>query len=176
MSRHRPGRRALGIACAALVLSLAVPGLASADTTGTSIPPAASNGATITLGPAALVRKVAAQVTLHVTCEPLLDVTYWDTGETVPTETHLWVDGFVQVYQAAGKSIASGGGEFGGYAVCDGVTDNAFVVTLVSGSVPFHGGTIVAGASMSAFAINGQPANPPFDDEASTGALTARLR
>jgi len=176
MSRSRTGPAALAVA-AALATLLVFPAAAAADTTGgPSIQPAASINATVTVTKATLLNRVVVNLEIHLRCEPLHDVYYWETGTFVPTETHLYVDGFAQAYQAAGRSIAGGQAGFFGPATCDGTTDNVFVSSIVSGTVPFKSGSAVAGVTANVFALNGDPAQAPFADYASTGAVSIRLR
>jgi hypothetical protein len=176
MYLHSGPRRAITSSVLGLLLTLALTGLASADTIGTSIPPPSSNGASVSITAASLDQRVAVTLEVTVTCDPLYDVYYWETGEFVPVETHLYVDGYAQVYQAVGRSIASGEGYFGGWATCDGVTEHTFSMTMVSGTVPFRGGSALAGVRVAAFAWNGQPSQPPWGDDASSGPVTIRLR
>ena len=79
-----PARVRALIVGGALAVALAMPLAVSADTTGGSIPPAQTAGATITLGAVHFQSKVLATVDISFTCDPF-QVYDWETGTWTTT-------------------------------------------------------------------------------------------
>ena len=172
MNAPRPLRplRAVVVGAAVLV-ALAVPTVAHADTTGSpTIQPAISRNATIHVDSVSLTAKVLANVNVSVTCQPLMTFD-WDTGQTVPTTVGHLEGGQVTLIQAQGRTVAWAGADlFGGTATCDGSTINHASVAIAASSSPWKTGTAVVGASVDVI-----DENMTTSDFASSGPVTVRL-
>lgn len=132
----------------ALVVALGVPTVALADTTGSGIQPAASNGATIRVTGGAILGRVVANAGIDFTCEPFLAYD-WETGTQIDVTTGSLEYGSVTIIQASGRTVNTGFADlFGGTITCDGATVNHRDVAVVAGSVPWRNGAAVAGASV----------------------------
>lgn len=170
-TRTRTRIRALALG-GALLAGLALPAIASADTTsGVTIPPAASRGATITLSPTVrITSKVMATAEISFVCEPF-SVYDWETGETYLTTDGRMEGGTFTVVQAQGRSIASASADlFGGDVVCDGTTVQKRSISVLASTLPWKTGAAVAGASIYVIDPEGQSG-----DYASTGAMPVKL-
>ena len=168
---HRSRLRALTLS-GALLACLAVPAVASADTTGLTIQPAASRGATITVSPTVrMTSKVMATFDVRFTCDPLL-VYDWETGETHPSTDGRFAYGTAVLIQAQGRSIASASSEaYGGDDVlCDGTTIHTRQLSVLASTLPWKGGSAIAGVSVS---ISDTESN--VSDWASSGPVQVKL-
>ncbi|HEX2754329.1 MAG TPA: hypothetical protein VHM48_02640 [Candidatus Limnocylindrales bacterium] len=169
LSVARRGR--LLLASVAVVVALAVPTAALADTTpAPTIYPAASNHATIRLTGGSVIGRVVVNTQVSFTCDPFL-VFDWETGSEVEVTTGSLEYGAVTIVQASGRTINSGEGTFfGGDVVCDGTTVNLRDVAVVAGLAPWKAGMAVAGAHISI-------SSPDFNSSsyASTGAMSLKL-
>lgn len=172
MGNHGSPRLRRLIVATSLVAALAIPSVASADTTGAQVPtigPESSRGLTVEIaGAPRLMNKVVVTVPLRVVCDPLTG-SDWETGQEV-TLTDLQLYGEAQVLQAAGRSMAYGAGYLSGRATCDGSTVNAMdAVVSATGGTPFKPGAAVVGARVYAESDIGSSSG-------STGPLSVRLR
>jgi hypothetical protein len=135
----------------ALVATLALPAVVSADTTGPggSIAPAASNGATIAVDTdVTVMSKLVATVDLAFTCDPFM-VYDWQTGETVPSTSGRLEFGSVSIVQASGRTILSSATEYyGGDVTCDGSTVHSRSIPVVAQTQPWKSGAAVIGATV----------------------------
>ena len=147
MSVSRAGRLRVAVIGGALAAALCVPAVVNADTTGgPSIPPAGSNGATISIDSVAVSGKVVATVNVTFVCQPF-EVFDWETGQTVKSTSGSIEDGGVTIYQAQGKVLDWGtNGVFGGLAVCDGSTANHLSIPVTPSVSPWKKGTAAVGA------------------------------
>ena len=171
LNRSRSRVRALAVSGAVLAC-LALPAAASADTTsGLTIQPAASRGATITMAPTIrITSRVMATVEVGFVCDPF-EIYDWDTGETRTTTDGQLEGGTFVVVQAQGRSIASASADlFGGAVVCDGTTVQRRSVSVIASNLPWKAGAAVAGVSMYAVDPLGQSGH-----YASTGPVAVKL-
>ena len=157
---------------AALVVGLALPSAALADTTGgaPSIQPAFSRDATIQVTGVIVTAKVMATITIAFTCQPFQ--TYnWQTGETTETTAGRLEGGQVTVIQAQGRTIGWGQVNlFGATATCDGTTINVVAAPVTAAVSPWKVGTAVVGATVYVSDEFGSDS-----DYASSGPVTVRL-
>ena len=173
MRLHLHGSRFRAFALGGAVLAcLALPAVASADTTGGgTIPPAASRGATITMAPTIRVTsKVVATIGISFTCDPFM-VYDWETGETRPSTIGHLEGGQILVVQASGRTVNTASADlFGGEVVCDGTTVQSLTASVVASTVPWKTGAAVAAASV-------YVADQDFQssDYASTGPMAVKL-
>ncbi len=171
LHRHGSRLRAL-IVSGALLACFALPGVASADTSGVTIQPAASRGATIELGSTIrITSKVMATFEIRFTCDPLL-VYDWETGETHSSTDGRFGYGSAVLIQAQGRSIASASAEvYGGDAVlCDGTTVHTRTVSVLASTLPWKAGSAIAGVSVSIEDTDGQT-----NDWATSGPVQVKL-
>lgn len=144
MHKGNNHHRARWTALIGALLALAVlPGAVLADTQPITIWPATNRGLSIAVADTArLDGRIVATVSVSFTCEP------FDTGDPATPGTVGYLEyGSVQVVQASGRAIAQGQAEFyGGDVTCDGTTRNVRAVSVVSQTVPFHGGSAIVGA------------------------------
>ncbi len=129
---NRPVRRRLAAIFVAGLLASAIAGSASAATTPVSI----------TVTKAALTAKILVTVGVDLVCQPLVSAI---DGSPV-TSAALGLAGSVD--QANGRTIAhAAGGDLmpsADLVTCDGSTINHLSLSLLSSTVPFHGGTAIA--------------------------------
>jgi hypothetical protein len=148
-------RSRLGVAAASFVFlaALATPLGVAADTTGGG---SGTGFGTISIkvGPSASLKaRLLVTVPVTITCTPPIDA--------------IAVDGTwaaVTIIQASGKTVASGGANFGGFA-CDGLP-HTYSTTIAALTVPFHGGAALVSVAAS---VCGQLAD---FNEACTGVTT----
>lgn len=161
-----------------LMAALAGPGIAAADTIGTSIEPAFSNNATVEVAAVTFQSKLLVNVTLNVSCEPLVELD-WSGQPTGNTTTDGRLGGSVQLLQAQGRAIAHGFGSInilndGIPVTCDGSTFQTNVA-VVSQDLPFKRGDALAGVF-----VGTQPDVPCCSNwrggAASTGPVQVRIR
>jgi hypothetical protein len=173
MSTLSLGRRGrLLLTSGALVAALALPGSVSADTgSGTpSIQPAGSRDATITIGSLTVTGKLIVTVQLNVVCQPFQSFD-WQTGETTETTDGSVEYANVTVLQAQGRTIDWGTADFGGRALCDGSTVNAYTIPVTASLSPWRNGAAVIGASV----YIADRTSFQDSDSASTGPVEVRL-
>ena len=155
---------------AALLVALALPSVAFADTTpGPTIPPAAARDATITVTSATVTARLIVSVGVDYVCQPF-EVYDWETGQTYQTTTGFIEDGQATVIQAQGRTIASGTGGVSGAVTCDGSTVNHLTIPVIASTAPWRSGTAVVGAALFA-------SDPTFNtgDYASSGPLVMKV-
>ena len=156
----------------ALSAALALPFGVSADTTGgSSIQPAASNGATIAMDSGVhVMSKVVATVNISFSCDPI-PVYDWETGTTTSTTSGHVEYGSVVIVQAAGRSINSGSADFyGGDVVCDGVAVYTRSIPVVASALPWKSGAAAAGGT-----VYITDATYQGSDYASSGPIAVKL-
>ena len=166
---HRRRARSLGL-IAALVMGLAIPASALADTGGGSaIDPRSSNGATTDITGVTLNNKLMATISFRVTCDPITYFDYETGQEVTTTEGHL--GGAGALLQAQGRSIATANGYLPQADVtCDGSTINSLSVAVIAQSLPLKRGEALVGVNVY---IN---AGDFSGDSASTGPTSVKLR
>ena len=131
-------RSRLGVAVTSFVIlaALATPLGVAADTTGGG---SGTDFGTITIqvGPTATLKaRLLVTVPVTITCTPPIDA--------------IAVDGTwaaVNIIEASGKTVASGGADLGGFA-CDGLP-HTYSTTIAALSVPFHGGAALVSVAAS---------------------------
>jgi hypothetical protein len=167
---HRSRLRALTLS-GALLACLALPAVASADTTNLTIQPAASRGATITLDPNVRVTsKVVATVGITFKCDPFM-VYDWETGETRPSTVGFLEGGQIVLVQASGRTVNTASiGLFGGEVVCDGTTVQSLTASIVASTAPWKSGAAVTGATV--YVVDQDYQSSHY---ASTGAMSVKL-
>jgi len=169
----RIGRRVrLLVLGGALLVGLAVPGAALADTTGgvPSIQPAGSRDASISIDSFAVTGKVIVTVQISVICQPFQSYD-WDTGQTIETTDGSLDFGNVTIIQAQGRTLDYGSTDIYGSAVCDGSTVNHYTVPVTAQVSPWHTGAAVVGAQ----AYVSDRLSFQDSDAASTGPVSVRL-
>src|SRR4249919_2743246 len=148
-SSNRRMRLRAAIVGGALVLSMAVPLAVSADTTEGSIPPAASNGVTITGSSFHIDSKLIVTTNITFTCDPI-QVYDWETGMYTTTTAGRLNWASATIVQASGRSVASSSGNAsGGAAVCDGTSINTTSVAVVASTSPWKSGAAAGGVTAS---------------------------
>lgn len=144
LARPRRARAVLGTM--ALLVALALPVGANADTTGGG---GGSGGLYPTIGSVRLLAKVVAVVHVTFTCDPLQSID-WTTGEPFTTTAGVLGYANASVWQASGRSVAQGStSSSGGSAVvCDSATVNAIDISVPTYTVPFKVGSAVVSADL----------------------------
>jgi len=162
----RSGRLRAGLLCAALAVSLTVPGIAAAATPG-------GGTAQVTVGAVHVTAKLVAVVDVSFTCDPFL-LYDWQTGTTVESTVGQLSDSGVTLRQAQGQSIAIASAEFdsgpSAIVVCDGVTVQTRSVTIMANTLPWKSGTAVATARVKAYSDGFQ-----FRDIGDSGPVVVKL-
>ena len=155
----------------ALALSMALPLAVSADTTEGSIPPAASNGVTITGSSFHIDSKLIVTTTFTFRCDPI-QVYDWETGMYTSTTAGRLGGASATIVQASGRSVASASGSAGGGAVvCDGTSTNTASIAVVAATSPWKSGAAAGGVT--AFVDAGDEENG--SGYGSTGPMVIRL-
>lgn len=144
LARPRRARAVLGTM--ALLVALALPVGANADTTGGG---GGSGGLYPTIGQVRLLAKVVAVVHVTFTCDPL-NAYDWNTGQVVVTTDGVLEYAAASVWQASGRSVAQGStSSYGGSAViCDSTTVNAIDISVPTSTVPFKVGSAVVSVDL----------------------------
>jgi hypothetical protein len=121
--------------------------LLAATTAGATL---ASPPASVTITDASLTARIMVTLGFDVACDPLVG----QDGSQV-TVAGVAYDGYID--QASGRTIAhaEGGDRMpdpgGPRIVCDGATVTRLTLSMVSSTVPFHGGAAVAGVRLNLF-------------------------
>jgi len=167
--RIRGRARRLGL-ITALVMAVAIPATALADTGGGSaIDPRASHGATADIDGVTLNNKLMATIDFRVRCDPITYFDYETWQEVTTTEGRL--GGAAALLQAQGRTIAAANGSVPQADVtCDGSTVNSLSVSVIAQSLPLKRGAALAGVSV--FISAGESG----EDSASTGPTSIKLR
>jgi hypothetical protein len=139
------GRVRAALLCTAIVAGLALPAVASADTTD-----GATGGASVTVGTAVHVTgKLVAVVDVSFTCDPFL-IYDWQTGTMVESTVGHLSESSVMLAQVQGRSVVSAFGEFGEgqneIVVCDGATVHTRSVSIMALTVPWKSGAAIVSA------------------------------
>jgi hypothetical protein len=156
----------------ALSAALALPIGVSADTTGgSSIQPAASNGATIAVDAVVhVMSRVVATVDISFTCDPI-PVYDQESGTTTTSTSGRIEYGSAVIVQATGRSINSGSAEFsGGEVLCDGVAVYTRSIPIVASALPWKSGAAAAGGT-----VYITDATYQGSDYASSGPIAVKL-
>ena len=165
-------------AAMALVVAMAFPASALADTTGPygePGPAGSTGGMTIEIGAVHVTAKVVVEFEVVATCQPKPASEYPVYSGWENTAITVWVK------QASGRSIAFGSAEtyFDGDEVCDG-TPHVFLMSASAdpSGVPFKSGTAVVAASgyASYYVENWETGDGDWvNAHASTGWVKVRL-
>jgi hypothetical protein len=156
----------------ALALSMAVPLAVSADTTdGGTIPPAASNGVTITGSSFHIDSKLIVTTNITFICDPI-QIYDWETGTYVSTTSGRLGGASAIIVQASGRSVASSSGSAGGGAVvCDGTSTNTTSIAVVATTAPWKSGAAAGGVTAYVTADNEEDGS----GYGSTGPMVIKL-
>ena len=166
LARPRRARAVLGTM--ALLVALALPVGANADTTGGG---GGSGGLYPTIGQVRLLAKVVAVVHVTFTCDPL-NAYDWNTGQVVVTTDGVLEYAAASVWQASGRAVAQGSAYQNDRraVICDSATLNSVDISVPTSTVPFRRGSAVASAELTV-----TDANMSAGDSGSTGPVVVQL-